>query len=156
MAFDRAMRMRSLIDEWVKTGKGKDEMTAEWARVEKEYWAGYIDGLPSGDGAWLREAFKFDSTPDLIEFTGAYQQLFGGLDPITPTPEARVMLEAALARSRIKDAAVTLVVGANHDYMQAVTGGEKEIFNLSRFVPRHHDDVVEWAAQRFDLPPRQP
>ena len=84
------------------------------------------------------------------------EQLFGGLDPITPTPEARVMLEAALARSRIKDAAVTLVVGANHDYMQAVTGGEKEIFNLSRFVPRHHDDVVEWAAQRFDLPPRQP
>lgn len=153
---DRAMRMRGLIDEWVKTGKGKDEMTAEWARVEKEYWAGYIDGLPSGDGAWLREAFKFDSTPDLIEFTGAYQQLFGGLDPITPTREARVMLESALARSRIKDAAVTLVVGANHDYMQAVTGGEKEIFNLSRFVPRHHDDVVEWAAQRFDLPPRQP
>ena len=148
--------MRGLIDAWVKTGKGKDEVTAAWAKVEKEYWAGYIDGLPSGDGAWLREAFKFDSAPDLIQFTGSFQQLYGGLDPITPTAEARVMLEAALARSLIKDAAVTLVAGANHDYMQAVTGGEREIFNLSRFVPRHHDDVVEWAAQRFDLPPRQP
>ena len=153
---DRAMRMRSLIDEWVKTGKGKDEVTAEWAKVEKEDWAGYIDGLPSSDGAWLREAFKFDSAPDLIQFTGAFQALFGGLDPITPTKEARVMLEAVLARSRIEDAQVTLVHGANHDYMQAVTGGEKEIFNLSRFVPHHHDDVVEWAAQRFDLPPRKP
>src|SRR6185295_6439624 len=87
---DRAMRMRGLIDEWVKTGKGKDEVTAEWARAAKEDWAGYIDGLPSGDGAWLREAFKFDSAPDLIAFTGAYHQLFGGLDPITPTKEARV------------------------------------------------------------------
>lgn len=66
------------------------------------------------------------------------------------------MLEAALARSRIEDAQVTLVPLANHDYMQAVTGGENENFILSRFVPRHHDDVVEWAAQRFDLPPRQP
>lgn len=151
---DRAMRVRGLIDEWVKTGKGKDEVTAEWAKVEKEYWAGYIDGLPSSDGAWLREAFKFDSAPDLIQFTGSFQQLYGGLDQITPTKEARVMLEAALARSRIKDATITVVPGANHDYMQAVTGGEKEILNLTRFVPRHHDDVVvEWAARRFDLPP---
>jgi hypothetical protein len=64
------------------------------------------------------------------------------------------MLEAALARSRIKDATITVVPGANHDYMLARTGGEKEIFNLSRFVPRYHDDVAEWAAQRFGLPPR--
>lgn len=63
------------------------------------------------------------------------------------------MLEAALAKSRITDAEVTVVPGANHDFMLARTGGEKEIFNLSRFVPRHHDDVVEWAAQRFGLPP---
>ena len=153
---DRAMRMRGLIDEWVKTGKGKDEVIAEWTKVEKEDWAHYIDGLPSGDGTWLREAFKFDSAPDLTAFTGAYQQLFGDLDPITPTKEARVMLDATLAKSRITDAEVTVVPNANHDYMLARTGGEKEIFNLTRFVPRHHDDVVEWAAQRFDLPPRQP
>jgi dienelactone hydrolase len=151
---ERAMRMRGLIDEWVKTGKGKDEMAAEWAKVEKEYWASYIDGLPSGDGAWLREAFKFDSAPDLIQFTGSLQVLYGGLDAITPTKQAKVMLEAALARSRIKDATITVVPGANHDYMLARTGGEKEIFNLSRFVPRYHDDVAEWAAQRFELPPR--
>ena len=153
---DRAMRMRGLIDEWVKTGKGKDEVTSEWAKVEKEYWASYIDGLPSGDGAWLREAFKFDSAPDLIQFTGSLQVLFGGLDTITPTKEAKIMLEAVLAKSRIKDAEVTIVPGANHDYMLARTGGEKEIFNLSRFVPRYHDDVVEWAARRCDLPPRRP
>ena len=66
------------------------------------------------------------------------------------------MLEAALAKSRITDAEVTVVPGANHDFMLARTGGEKEILNLSRFVPRHHDDVVEWAAQRFDLPPKKP
>lgn len=153
---DRAMRMRGLIDEWVKTGKGKDEVTSEWAKVEKEYWASYIDGLPSGDGAWLREAFKFDSAPDLIQFTGSLQVLFGGLDTITPTKEAKIMLEAVLAKSRIKDAEVTVVPRANHDYMLARTGGEKEIFNLSRFVPRYHDDVVEWAARRCDLPPRRP
>lgn len=153
---DRAMRMRGLIDEWAKTGRNKDEMTAEWASVEKEDWAGYIDGLPSGDGAWLRDAFAFDAAPDLIAFTGAFQTLFGALDPITPTKEARPMLEAALSKSRITDAEVTVVAGANHDFMLARTGGEKEIFNLSRFVPRHHDDVVEWAARRFELPPRQP
>ena len=153
---DRALRMRGLIDEWVKTGKGKDEVAAEWAKVEKEDWASYIDGLPSGDGAWLREAFKFDSAPDLIAFTGAFQALFGGLDPITPTREARPMLEAVLAKSRITDAEVTVVPNANHDFMLATTGGEKEILNLTRFVPRHHDDVVEWAAQRFGLPPPAP
>lgn len=153
---DRAMRMRGLIDEWVKTGKGKDEVTAEWAKVEKTDWASYIDGLPSGDGAWLREAFEFDSAPDLIAFNGAFQALFGGLDRITPTKEAKVLLEATLAKSRMSDAEITVVPGANHDFMLATTGGEKEIFNLTRFVPHHHADVAEWAAKRFGLPPKQP
>ncbi len=153
---DRAMRMRGLIDEWVKTGKGKDQVAAEWAKVEKEDWASYIDGLPAGDGAWLRDAFAFDSAPDLIAFTGAFQTLFGALDRITPTKEARLLLEAALAKSQITDAEVAVVPGANHDFMLARTGGEKETFNLTRFVPGHHHDVAEWAAKRFGLPPRRP
>lgn len=80
---DQAMRLRSMMDDYARTGQGWDELAAAADAARDELWmTNYIglgDGFPARDAPdwpWLREAFGVDVRGDLARFRGSIQMLY--------------------------------------------------------------------------------
>lgn len=150
---DRALRIRSMMDEYAKTGRGWDELAAAFKEVEKEFWAAeFIGGLPARDAPdwpWLRKAFTYDVLPLLEQYGGSVRYLFGANDTPAPVAAAVPRLEAALKKSPSRDWVVTIIPDATHNYFVGRNGGDHEFPGLSRYVPGFFEFVPEWVATRF-------
>lgn len=155
---DRALRIRDLMDDYTVTGEKWEELQAAAGAVENEYWMKqFIGGLPAKDAAdwaWLREAFRYDTTPDFAAFRGSWQVLYGDRDVIAPIKEGRAALEKALASGESKDITIEVIPHATHNFLEARTGSDREFSGLTRFVPHIHDKIVDWAVQRVQTPAR--
>jgi hypothetical protein len=153
---ERGLRIRSMMDEYAKTGKGWDDLAAAFKEVEKEFWAvQFIGGLPARDAPdwpWLRKAFQYDFVPFVERYGGSARFLFGENDTPTPVAAAVPRLEAALKNSPSRDWSVVIIPHATHNYYVGRNGGDREFPGLSRYVPRYFEYVPEWVAERFGLP----
>jgi hypothetical protein len=156
LEIDRALRIRSMMDDYAKTGKGWDELAAAFKEVEKEFWAvQFIGGLPARDAPdwpWLRKGFQYEFVPFLERYGGSVRFLFGANDTPAPVAAAVPRIEAAMKRSPSADWSVLIVPDATHNHYVGRNGGDREFPGLSRYVPRHFEYVTEWVAERFDLP----
>jgi len=150
---ERAMRIRTLMDEYARTGRDWERLEAAAAPVAEEYWMRqYIGGLPardSPDWAWLREAFAYDVRADFARVRGRLQILYGGSDALIDPAVAIPLVRAALADGRAREVEIEIVPGATHHGLEGSTGGEREFPGLSRFVPGYFDRIVSWAAHRL-------
>jgi len=153
---DRGLRIRSMMDEYTKTGNGWDELLAAFKEVKNEYWASqFIGGLPAReapDWPWLRKAFQYDFVPFVERYGGSVRFLFGENDTPTPVAAAVPRLETALKNSPSRDWSIVIVPHATHNYYAGRNGGDREFPGLSRYVPKYFEYVPEWAAERFGLP----
>ena len=148
----RAMRIRVMMDEFARSGRGWDELAAAAEPVKDEYWMRYIGSLPpkdSPDWAWLREAFTYDVRSDFAGYRGRWQILFGGSDSLIDPAVVVPLVKAALADGRAQELDIQVLPDATHNGLEGRTGGDKEFPGLSRFVPGYFDTIVGWAEQRL-------
>lgn len=150
----RALRIRTMMDDYARTGEGWEALAAAAAPVADTFWMRHhIGGLPArdhGDWAWLREAFGYDVAADFARYRGRLQILYGASDALIDPEPAAARVRAALARGRPREAEIAIVEGATHNGLDGRTGGEREFPGLSRFVPGWFDRITGWAAARLD------
>jgi hypothetical protein len=153
----RALRIRTLMDDYAKTGANWNALAAAAAPAKDEFWMKhYIGGLPekdSSDWPWLREAFTYDVTPDYAGYRGRWQILYGAADALIDPKIAVPLARGALAGGRAKEIDIEVLPNATHIDLEGKTGGEKEFPRLQRFVPGYFDKVVGWAAARLGVQP---
>ena len=125
-----------------QTGTGWDELAAQ-IRDAGPAWREMVyrpSSLEELQRTW-REDFSFDPRPYAARVSQPVLALFGGLDRSTPIESA-----ANLKRALGSDARLTeeFFPTANHAFLDAVTGGNGEIPQLTRFVPGMFSAMRKW------------
>jgi dienelactone hydrolase len=150
---DQALRIRSMMDDYARTGQDWDELAAAAEAVKDTLWmSNYIGGLPARDAAdwpWLREAFGYDVSADLAQYRGSIQVLYSGKDELLDSAEPMALLRRALQGGDARDVQIEVVPDANHNGLDAVAGTEREFPRLQRFTPGYFDRIVGWAERRL-------
>jgi hypothetical protein len=62
-------------------------------------------------------------------------------------------MEEILRKAGNRDTTVRVFKGANHAFLEAVTGGRREGPSLRGFVAGYFDVHIQWLARRVDIPP---
>ncbi|HYD13867.1 MAG TPA: CocE/NonD family hydrolase [Allosphingosinicella sp.] len=150
---EQALRIRSMMDDYARTGQNWDSLAAAAEAVKDRLWmTRYIAGLPARDAPdwpWLREAFAVDVRPDLGRFRGSIQMLYSGKDELLDPAEPMAMLRAALRGGAARDVQIEVIPDANHNGLDAVEGTEREFPRLQRYMPGYIDKIVDWAVRRL-------
>lgn len=153
---DQAMRLRSMMDDYARTGQGWDQLAAAAEAAKDTLWMTSYIGLGAGfpardapDWAWLREAFGFDVSVDLARFRGSIQMLYSEKDELLDFTRPMAMFRGALRGGASRDVQIEVVPNVNHNGLEAVAGTERESQRLQRFRPGYFDKIVEWAVQRL-------
>lgn len=153
---DQAMRIRSMMDDYARTGQGWDELAAAAEAAKDELWmTNYISlgaGFPARDAPdwpWLREAFGVDVRVDLARFRGSIQMLYSEKDELLDPTRPMAMFRSALHGGASRDVQIEVIPNANHNGLEAVAGTEREFQRLQRFTPGYFDRIVGWAERRL-------
>lgn len=150
---EQAMRVRSMMDDYARTGQGWNKLAAAAEAAKDTLWMNnYIGGFPKRDApdwAWLREAFGYDVGVDLARFRGSIQMLYGEKDELLDSARPMAMFRRALRGGASRDVQIEVIPNANHNGLDAVAGTEKEFQRLQRFTPGYFDRIVEWAVRRL-------
>jgi dienelactone hydrolase len=150
---DQALRIRSMMDDYARTGQDWDELAAAAEAVKDTLWmSNYIGGLPARDAPdwpWLREVFGYDVSVDLAQYRGSIQVLYSEKDELLDWAEPMALLRRALQGGAARDVQIEVVPDANHNGLDAVAGTEREFPRLQRFTPGYFDRIVGWAEQRL-------
>jgi hypothetical protein len=150
---EQAMRVRSMMDDYARTGQGWDRLAAAAEAAKDTLWmSNYIGGLPARDALdwpWLREAFGYDVGVDLARFRGSIQMLYSEKDELLDSAEPMALLRRALRGGASRDVQIEVIPNANHNGLEAVAGTEREFPRLQRFTPGYFDRIVGWAVRRL-------
>ncbi|HEY2954946.1 MAG TPA: alpha/beta fold hydrolase [Candidatus Eisenbacteria bacterium] len=132
-----------------------DSLKAEVAVVSSERWFPWSRVLwvprvsPSDTRAVaflnkLRAEWQFDPLPYWRMVRVPVYIMLGGLDRSVPTAESAPLLRGALAAAGNGDATVRVFDQGNHGLLESRTGYDREVFELSRYVPGFQDGLVGW------------
>jgi dienelactone hydrolase len=153
---DHAMRLRSMMDDYARTGQGWDSLAAAADAAKGELWMTNYIGLGAGfpardalDWPWLREAFGYDVSADLAQYGGSIQMLYSEKDELLDSAEPMALLRRALQGGAARDVQIEVIPDANHNGLDAVAGTEREFPRLQRFTPGYFDRIVGWAVRRL-------
>jgi hypothetical protein len=153
---DQAIRLRSMMDDYARTGQGWDRLAAAAEAAKDTLWmSNYISlgaGFPKRDAPdwpWLREAFGYDVSVDLARFRGSIQMLYSEKDELLDSARAIAIFRRALRGAPARHVQIEVIPNANHNGLEAVVGTEKEFQRLQRFTPGYFDRIVEWAARHL-------
>jgi dienelactone hydrolase len=150
---DQAMRIRSMMDDYARTGQDWDRLAAAAEAVKDTLWmSNYIGGLPARDAPdwpWLREVFGYDVSADLAQYRGSIQVLYSEKDELLDSAEPMALLRRALQGGAARDVQIEVIPDANHNGLDAVAGTEREFPRLQRFTPGYFDRIVGWAERRL-------
>jgi dienelactone hydrolase len=150
---EQALRIRSMMDDYARTGQDWDRLAAAAEAVKDTLWmSNYIGGLPARDALdwpWLREAFGYDVSADLALYRGSIQVLYSEKDELLDSAEPMALLRRALQGGAARDVQIEVIPDANHNGLDAVAGTEREFPRLQRFTPGYFDRIVGWAERRL-------
>jgi dienelactone hydrolase len=149
----RALAFMEQKFEVARTATGWEKLTKGVERAAREGWLSYINApssLESLQWHW-KNILSYDPMPALERLQCPVLVLYGALDTTVPTSHHRARMEAALKRSRSRDATVRVFEKANHGFFEAITGGRREQGSLKGFVPGYLNAHVEWLSARVDI-----
>ncbi|HKS22979.1 MAG TPA: alpha/beta fold hydrolase [Thermoanaerobaculia bacterium] len=135
-----AVAYEARLMEVARTGQGWDELMHS---AEGTAWRdlGYKPAsLQELQQVW-RDDFSFDPRPFAAGVRQPVLALFGGLDKSTPIESAANLERAMPANARLT---VLFFPTADHAFLDATTGGNREIPTLKRFVPGMFDAMRRW------------
>jgi dienelactone hydrolase len=125
-----------------QSGTGWDELMATFGAGD-EGWRELVyrpSSLEELQQIW-RDDFSFDPRPYAKTLEQPVLALFGGLDRSTPIESAANLKRAVPPSCKLT---VLFFPAADHAFLDATTGGNAEIPNLSRFVPGMFDSMRQW------------
>jgi dienelactone hydrolase len=154
----RALAFMDLKFEVARTGQGWDRLTSSAERAAREGWVNYVNlpsSLESLQWNW-QNVLSYDPMPALEKMTCPVLVLYGGLDTIVPATHSSSRVEETLRKAGNRDTTVRVFERANHAFLEAVTGGERENGSLRGFVAGYLESHVDWLRERVDIPAAQP
>jgi dienelactone hydrolase len=139
-----------------------DSLKAEVSAVSQERWFPWSRVLwvprvsPSDSMAVaflnkLRTEWLYDPIPYWRMVRVPVYVMLGGLDRSVPTAETAPALRAALAAAGNGDATVRVFDRGNHGLLEARTGYDREVLELSHYVPGFQDGLVRWIGDHVGL-----
>src|SRR5262249_19583969 len=141
-----AVAFMKLKFEVARGGEGWDNLQAIMRKSQGEEWLSYTNPPRSLAGLrryWEAEC-KYDPLPTLEKLTCPTLVLLGELDRAVPVEPNKAIWEAALKKAGNKDYKIVVLPRANHDLLEAETGGRKEYLRLKRMVPAFAETLDEW------------
>lgn len=138
-----AVEFEGRLMEVGRTGTGWEELAATMRANEKAPWLDLVYAPKSLDelqGVW-RNDYSFDPRPFAARVRQPVLALFGGLDRSTPIESAGNLANAMRENERLS---IEFFPTANHAFLESVTGGNREIATLSRFVPGMFASMRRW------------
>lgn len=141
-----------------RTGQGWDRLVETMGRASREGWLTYVNAptsLESLQWNWTN-VLSYDPLPALERLRCPVLVLYGGLDRIVPATHSSGRMEEILRQAGNRDTTVRVFKGANHAFLEAVTGGKREAPSLRGFVAGYFDAHVEWLTGRVDIPESVP
>jgi dienelactone hydrolase len=141
-----------------RTGEGWDRLTAAMTRAAREGWLTYVNAPSSLESLrWNWDnVLSYDPLPALERMRCPVLVLYGGLDRIVPATHSSNRMEEVLRKAGNRDTTVRVFKGANHAFLEAVTGGKREGPSLRGFVAGYFDAHVSWLSERVDIPAATP
>jgi dienelactone hydrolase len=136
-----------------RTGQGWDALQNAMARGARDGWLTYVNApqsLESLQWHWTN-VLSYDPLPALEQVACPILVLYGSLDSIVPASVHRDRMEAALRRARTRDVTIRVIEGANHAFLEGVTGGRRESPGLRGFVDGYLGTHVEWLSTRVSV-----
>ena len=149
----RAVAFMDQKFEVARTGEGWDRLLVTMGRVGREGWLPYVNApttLESLQWNWTH-VLSYDPLPALERLRCPVLVLYGGLDRIVPATHSSERMEAILRKAGNRDTTVRVFKGANHAFLEAVTGGRREGPSLRGFVAGYFDAHVAWLTSRVDI-----
>jgi hypothetical protein len=144
-----AVSYQTALMHVAQTGAGWDEPIGRLKAAGKAGWVDLVyrpASLEELQRAW-RNDFSFDPRP----FAGCVRQpvlaLFGGLDRSTPIESAANLVNARGGRPGLT---IRFFPTANHAFLEAVTGGNREIPGLTRFAPGMFEEMRAWLRENLE------
>lgn len=161
---DKAKAVQKRTVEAIKTGKGWDELRADWvkqARTQLESLpadqlqamggldkavAGVVEGQVAGvNNPWFKFFITYDPTQTLAKVKVPVLAVFGGKDTQVAAGPNTAAIRAALEQGGNKQLTVKEFPEANHLFQQATTGSPEEYAGLKKeFVPGLLDYLTTW------------
>jgi pimeloyl-ACP methyl ester carboxylesterase len=135
-----------------RTGQGWEELEQMAARGADEGWLPYVNrpvSLESLRWNW-EHVLSFDPQPVLQRLKVPVLALYAELDRVVDAGMNRPRLEAALRLAQNQDVTVQVLPGANHNFLEATTGGPGEVSALRAFVGSYFDTRVAWILDRVE------
>ncbi len=150
----RAVAFMDQKFEVARTGEGWDRLAGSMARAAREGWLAYVNAPSSLESLrWNWEhVLSYDPLPALERMHCPVLVLYGGLDRIVPATHSSGRMEEILRKAGNRDTTVRVFKGANHAFLEAVTGGRREGPSLRGFVAGYFDAHVQWLSERVDIP----
>ncbi len=130
-----------------RTGVGWDSLSGKMRVSSAASWMDLVykpKSLSQLRAVWTTD-FSFDPTPFASRVRQPVLALFGGLDKSTPIESAGNLVNAMKGSSSLS---ISFFPTANHAFLDAISGGNAEIPNLSRFAPGMFDVMSRWLRRR--------
>lgn len=137
-----AVSFETKLMQVARTGEGWDELVA-MLRNDKGSWQDLVykpASVQELQQIW-RDDFSVDPRPLAAGAKQPGLALFGGLDRSTPIESAANLKRAMPSNARLTE---MFFPTANHAFLDATSGGNREIPNLQRFVPGMFDAMRRW------------
>ena len=164
-AIDQALELRRQFNDYIRTGRGRDELLAAYRQSESEEWfeaATYSStAVPEYDGLsdyqqWTRDHIDTDVAPLLQQMDFPILFVLGANDPLIPHLLVKARVENLLEAAGHEDFAVEIFPDATHNVMAAPTDCRlclpDEVIGPFRpvFAPGYLDAVSDWVTQRVE------
>jgi uncharacterized protein len=146
-----AIELMNLEIEYTRTGEGWERLEAAVQRAKDKSWSRYVGSSSSKDDpSWQarRMVQDYNPIPALEGVTVPFLAFFGELDTSVPVEGNKEAMAAALKRARNKDHTIVVLPKANHVFLEAETGKEKELPRSKRFVMQYFDTMAAWLRER--------
>ncbi|MGH9905987.1 MAG: alpha/beta hydrolase family protein [Pyrinomonadaceae bacterium] len=156
-----ALEFRKNFRDMIRSGEA---LTDEgWAKVQAmaqkakhEKWFLYVRPAQKRDWRQSKLALmlKFDPQPLWEQTSNPVLVLYGERDRNVPAAKNVVALESALKKAGNKDYRIIVFPKANHEGLEAETGGEEEFPYLKRYVTGYLDTPINWILKRVEVSPQ--
>ncbi len=126
-----------------------------WARA---LWVPRVSPTDSMGAAFLnklRAEWQYDPIPYWRKVRTPVYIMLGALDRSVPSAESAVLLRRALADAGNRDATVKVFEHGNHGLLESRTGYDREVLELTTYVPGFQDSLVGWIQARVGLARRR-
>lgn len=146
-----ALEVTRLKIEYARTGEGWDRLQAAVEKAKGKKWFSYVSPPSTKDNpTWQARRLIQDYKPiPVLERTRIpVLAFFGEVDREAPVEKNKEAMDAALKRAGNKDYTIIVLPKASHIFLEAETGGKKELPRLNRFVPQYFELMDVWLRKR--------